>query len=318
MTRLNALILICVAAVFVPATVRADLVTLNPAPTVEDDVVRLGDVFVGTGDKADMAVGYAPALGRRAVFDAVWLTKVARSQGLDWRARSRFDRVIVTRASQILDLRTVSAQISDALREIGVPRLHDVEYDNRALQIHLPARVLPTVAIQDLRYDPVSGRFSTVIAAPADAPTTRTPIAGRIHEVAEVPVAIRRIGKDEVIGPRDLGYERRRVDRLGRDTLLDAESIVGMSPRRGLLPDRPIRVGDILRPVVVAKGSIVTMTLRTPTMLLSARARAIEDGGQDEVIRVTNIASQKTIEVRVTGPDQVVVEPIAFLAARGE
>lgn len=233
-------------------------------------------------------------------------------------AQSRFDRAVVTRANQILDLRTVSAQLSATLRDAGVARLHDIEYDNRTLQVHLPAGADPTIAIEDLRYDPVVGRFSATITAPGDAPETRIPVAGRVSEVVEVPVPVRRIGKDEVIGPRDIGYERMRIDRVSRDTLVDAGSIVGMSPRRGLLPDRLVRVGDILRPVVVAKGSIVTTTLRTNTMTLSARARAIEDGGEDEVIRVTNVASQKTIEVRVAGPNQVVVEPIAFLASIGD
>lgn len=318
MKRLTILVLLCMAAATPSGPAFADFIALNPAPTVEEDVVRLGDLFIGAGDKADTVVGYAPPLGRRAVFDAVWLTKVARAQGLNWRAQSRFDRAVVTRASQILDLRTVSVQLSAALRDAGVARLHDIEYDNRTLQVHLPAGADPTIAIEDLRYDPVVGRFSATITAPGDAPETRVPVAGRVYEVVEVPVPVRRIGKDEVIGPRDIGYERMRIDRVSRDTLVDAGAIVGMSPRRGLLPDRPVRVGDILRPVVVAKGSIVTMTLRTNTMTLSARARAIEDGGEDEVIRVTNVASQKTIEVRVVGPNQVVVEPIAFLASIGD
>lgn len=307
-----------VAALMFSAAARADFIALNPTATVADEVVRMSDLFVGAGEKADLVVAYAPELGRRAVFDAAWLTRLARSQGLNWRAQNRFDRVVVTRASQVLNPHAITSELSRALSANGAPPQFEIEFASRLGQIHLPLETAPTLAIQDLRYDTDNGRFSAVVTAPADAPTSRISVAGRLYEVVDIPVPVRRLGKGEVIGAGDIAFERMRIDRMSRDMLVDESAIVGMTPRRGLMPNQPVRASDVRAPVVVEKGGLVTMTLRLPTMVLTARGRAAEDGSMGQTIRVTNTSSHLTIEAQVVGLDQVVVGSNAQLALIGD
>ena len=88
------------------------LASLRGSTVVDDTVIRLGDLFRNVGEKADIAVAYAPAPGRRAVFDVQWLTQVARSHRIRWGALSRYDRVVIKRASQTIWQARLSANFA--------------------------------------------------------------------------------------------------------------------------------------------------------------------------------------------------------------
>jgi flagellar basal body P-ring formation protein FlgA len=94
---------------------------------------------------------------------------------------------------------------------------------------------------------------------------------------------------------------------LQKNSILAAEDIIGLTPRRTLRPGVPISAADIQRPVMVSKGEIVIIALQTPQMLLSARGQALTNGSKGDAIRVANIQSRQIVEAVVTGPGQVAV-----------
>jgi flagella basal body P-ring formation protein FlgA len=55
----------------------AEAATLRTDATISGDTVRLGDLFDDVMGKEDQPVGRAPAPGRRAVYDATYLMRVA-------------------------------------------------------------------------------------------------------------------------------------------------------------------------------------------------------------------------------------------------
>ena len=296
-------------------TAHAGMVTLNRQAVVEDELIVLGDLFLNTGEKSEIPVGYAPDLGRRAVYDANWLNRLARAHQLDWQATSRFDRVIVERASQTIEFGAIEAELMAALALAGVDVGHEVVIDNRGIRLSIPVNTPATVEFRELRYDRITGRFTGKVGAPAGEPVAFAAISGRVHETVDVPVPLRRIARGEVIREDDLAWIKFRVGRLTRDTVMDLEAIVGMTPRRALSPDKPIPGSDIQRPVVIAKNSIVIMTLRVANMIISAQGRAMDDGAMGDTIRVMNTHSQRIIDAEVSGPDAVIVWSGTRLAA---
>ena len=68
---------------------------------------------------------------------------------------------------------------------------------------------------------------------------------------------------------------------------------------------RPIRTRDLQDPVLVPKRSLVTILFKRPKMTLSAKGRALDDGSDGEVIRITNTQSNTVIEAVVIGPHLV-------------
>ena len=126
----------------------------------------------------------------------------------------------------------------------------------------------------------------------------------------EVPVPSRRISANEVITKRDIKWVKVRQNRLPRGVIVDINELIGKAPKRGLRAGIPVRTANVQQPILVPKGSLVTIYLKAPRMMLTAQGKALDNGSDGEVIRITNIQSNKVIEAEVTGVAKVAVLPI--------
>ncbi len=301
----------------VAATARAEPVTLNGSVAVSGSYVRLGDLFRNTGDKTDVVVAYAPAPGKQAVFDAGWLYRVAQKNRLSWRPLTPRDRAVVRRDSYVVTRQEVEEQIMDMLREQGETGDMRVFLTNRSLRLHVADDNSTTVGIEDLALDRRTSRFSALVVAPAGDPAARrVRVTGHVFEMTEVPVLGRRLLAGTVIREGDVQWIKLRADQIQRDTITDPKDLIGLETARSLRDGRPIRVSQVRRPVMVTKGSLVTMMLTGPTMLLTARGRAQESGSKGDVIRISNTQSKQVLEAVVTGPGTVVVRSATRLAMK--
>ena len=283
--------------------------TLRPAATVDDNLVRLGDLFDGVGDKAEVGVGYAPAPGRRVVFNARLLYRIAQAHGLHWRPLSIHDHVVVERESIVIEGEEIERRILAALADKGVdPQGVAIQLGTPGLRLHLSADADPTIAVDVVAYDPRSGRFTVVVTAPSGDPAARPlRVSGRLHEVAEVPVLTDRVPRGEVIGADDVQWLRLRTDRLPPNTVLDADGLIGLTPKRTLRPGEPVRGSEVQRPIVVPKGGLVTLVLTTSGMQMTVRGQALDNGGEGDTIRVANARSHTIVEGIVTGAGRVTI-----------
>jgi len=298
-----------------PGAGETDKVTLNESVIVKSKLVRLGDLFTNTGAKADITVAYAPAPGKRALFDARWLFRVARTYGLDWQPLGVQDQIMVERESQVISRAEIEDGIHAALIDQGADRSMSVELSNRLLRLYVPSGSLATVGVDDVAFEPRTGRFTAIVVAPAGDPRAiRTRVTGRLHKIAEVPVLNRRMLRNEVITKRDIKWIKMRGDRLRRGMITDSDELIGMAVKRGAKAGTPLRVGNVQRPILVTKGSLVTIFLTSPKMTLTAQGKALDNGADGDTVRITNIQSKKVIEAEVTGVAKVAVLPLGFVA----
>ncbi len=312
--RLIAIPLALALALLAPAA-GAEPVMLHETAVVNGGYVRLGDLFANTADKADIIVAYAPEPGKRAIFDARWLYRVARSYRLPWRPMSPSDKTVVRRNSHVIGRQEIEDHIMAALIEKGVSSDSQVLLSNRSLRLYVPGDSSATMAIEDLMLDRRSGRFSAIVSAPADDPAARRiRVTGRLHKMTEIPVLRRRMLSKQVIAESDIAWILIRSDRIQHNTVLDANDLIGKAPRRTVRASAPIRAADVRDPIVVEKGTLVTMLLRTPLMMLTAKGRALENGSKGDTIRVSNTKSNTVIEAVVTSSDTVVVRFASRLA----
>ena len=290
-------------------------VMLNSALKVNAKVIRLGDLFTSTGDQSSVAVAYAPEPGKRATFDARWLYRVARAYRLEWRPINDRVRAVVTRISQVIGRDEIKGALRDALVDEGIGPDADIEFSNRLMKLHVPGDSLVGVAVDDIDFDPRSRRFSAVISAPAGSPDARQfQIRGRIYKTVEVPVLVRRVLAGDSIKASDLKWIKIRARRMQPNTVIAEADIVGMTPRRGLRPGYPVLLSSIHRPIIVAKGSLVTMFLQAPKMILTAQGKALDNGSDGDVIRISNTQSKKVVEAEIIGHGKVAVRATAELA----
>lgn len=293
----------------------AEKVLLRESVRVNGRIVRLGDLFSSAGDRADIAVAYAPEPGKRAIFDARWLSRVARAYKLNWRPMSVRDQVVVERESQVITRGEIEDNILAALIERGADANTKVELSNRMMRLYVPGNASTRIGVEDVAYEERTGRFTAILVAPIGEPAaTRTRVSGRLFKVTEIPILTRRILKGEIISKRDIKWTTIRSDRLHRDTIGDINDLIGKTPKRGLRADIPIRTADVQRPILVPKGSLVTIILKAPRMMLTAQGKALENGSYGDTIRITNTQSNTVIEAEVTGTARVAVLPTSFLA----
>ena len=111
------------------------------------------------------------------------------------------------------------------------------------------------------------------------------------------------IGRGTVITESDMTYAVATSDVMGVATnLID---VVGLETRRTLRAGETLRLQDLRHPVLVARGTTVTMVFEAPGVVLTASGRAMSEGGLGETVTVQNPASFRQISGIVIGPGQV-------------
>ncbi len=290
-------------------------VSVRKSVQVDSHLVRLGDIFTISGDKANIEIAYAPEPGKRAVFDARWLFRVAKAYKIDWRPLSSRIRTIVTRDSEVIDRAEIEDLLLAALAEKGADPNAEVDLSNRLIRLHVPSDAAGAVEVEEVTYDQRSRRFTAYITTPSgNGSARRTRVRGRLFTTTEIPVLNRRILAGEIIKREDLEWIKVRNARMQPNTVVNETDLVGRTPRRGLRAGYPIQVSAVQRPILVAKGSLVTMLLRTPQMLLTAQGKALQNGSEGDVIRISNSQSKNVIEAEVIGDGKVAVRPNTLLA----
>lgn len=295
--------------------------SLRRQVTVDQNSIRLGDIFDGPitgvpGVDQDTVVAYSPQPGRRSIFDADWLSRMAYRYRLNWRPATRLDRVVIERTSTIVSAETVQFALIDELEQRGFGSDYELALSNRNLLIHIDSEQPATVDVVNLSVDRNAERFNAVVAIPAGAPNARRHnITGRLFAMIEVPVPVTILRPGAPIRATDVKWLPVRA-RSVRDTIVtDIDALIDMEPRRALRQETPIRVADLREPLDVAKGSVVTMLYQTSSMTLSATGIAEQNGATGEIIRVRNSQTKLIVDARVTGPDRVAVRILPQLAA---
>jgi flagella basal body P-ring formation protein FlgA len=304
------------AAVLFVAAVAADAAELRERVVLDGEEVTLGDLFEGLApERAGIPIARAPALGREVTLEAPWVARVARAYRVAYRPASPYERITIVRASHRVDpVAMESALVAELRRYLGEGRM-ELAYDGQTAELHLPTAVEPTVTVAEFAYEPVTGRFSATLAAPADGPAAaRVAVSGRATIMVEVPVLAARLRSGHVIGAEDVSMVEMDGSRIDDSMALSGDELIGMSPRRTLSPGAPVRLDDLQPPTVIARSERVTMRVRHGALTVNARGRALEDGAVGDVIRVTNVDSRRTVEATVAGPGLVTVQPAASLA----
>lgn len=291
-----------------PVLVRAAPI-LKHAAIVEGDLIRMGDIFDNAGKQADVPVAYAPKPGRQAVLELDQLWSIARAHGVQWRPRSRFERVVVTRASQTIGGKEIRVEVERALAGLdgtnGLDGEHWIELDRRNPLFHLPKELPRTLALRNFQYR--NGRFTAMLHAPAAAPVIVTAISGRVEKMHSIPILKRSMEPGELIRKSDIGWLKLRARKVTQRIITGADSLIGQTPRRPVRAGIPLRRGDVQAQILVTKGKLVRMTYRTGFMELTTRGRALEGGAMGDVIKIMNLKSKKVVEAAVTGPGQATI-----------
>ena len=281
----------------------AQAASLRGGTTLSEPAVRLSDLFDGVAQ--DRAIGPGPEPGGRIIVESAQLAAIARQFNVDWRPASTADRIVLERPGRPFPREEAFAALREALRVAGVSSDAEVEMPGYVAPL-VPAAAAATAEVGQLDYNPAEGRFTAVLSVTAGgmAPA-HARLSGRVVEMVELPVAVRRLMPGDVVGPGDIQMARLRASLIRTDVVQVAAQAVGMALRHPVGPGAPIPVADLGRPFMVQKGESVQMQLDTPGISLSAQGVAMDSGANGERVRVLNVQSRAVVDAEVSGTARV-------------
>lgn len=289
----------------------AAAVSLKQNSIVESNVITLGDIFSGAGDKAERVLGPAPQPGKDMVLNAHTLMRVAMAMDLPWRPTSSSEYVVLKRAASVISPDMSREALKDALRAQGVGGKFDLLITRGNTNIALPPSEEARVDIESVKFDQNKNSFEAVLVAPSkDNPIVRENVSGMIQRLVEVPVLRETMKNGMVIGARDIDTIDIRAEFIKPDMVLSADELIGMTPRRLVNAGEPVNELEVQPPQVVERGEFVTMVFNSGALSLTAKGKALESGAKGDVIRVVNSNSNKTLEATVTGLKEVSVSDL--------
>jgi flagella basal body P-ring formation protein FlgA len=113
------------------------------------------------------------------------------------------------------------------------------------------------------------------------------------------------IPRGTTISDSDLAYQTVDPSSVQAGIVTSMNDLDGMEARRVLRAGEPIRPDDVRKPILVTKGSTVTMTFVVPGITLTAVGKAMSEGGMGETVTVLNPISYRQISCTVTGAGTV-------------
>ncbi len=275
---------------------------------LSDNTIKLGDIFYDLPRDEGRILGTAPRPGQNLVLDARTLLKIAIALDLPWRPTSERDQVTLRREATVINYDQIKESLNTALYDEGIYGDFEVSIPAQHHEIILPADQPAEMAITNISIDAQRKSFKATIAAPSAANPIHTfTVDGRIEQVIRVPVLIENIQNGRIIKKTDIDFITIPESGFAHGTLIDADSLIGMTARRSLIAGRPVKDNEIIAPQIVDRGEMVIMSLSDGIMNITAQAKALESGAKGDVIRVVNTGSNRTLHARITGENEVTV-----------
>jgi len=291
-------------------------ITFKKSCSVDDSVIRLGDV-AGFDEETEMSralasqiVGQAPAPGEKISLhslDVKELLVAGQSLPRDIHWMGSPD-VSVARLGETIGAEKIKAIIAEYLKnnQNNLPEA-EVRFIPSALPLPftLPRGELSQEVIPSNPAILGSSRIAIIFRVDGKVVKNMS-VRGNIEALAEVVVAAGALKRGDILSPRDLTIQVMDIGSLDNPGL-DLKDLVGKKLQRTLRAGSPVLLSMVEALPVVRRGERVKMVINSGALHLTATGLAHSDGALDQMIRVQNISSNKTVYCRVAAPGLVEV-----------
>lgn len=130
---------------------------------------------------------------------------------------------------------------------------------------------------------------------------SKIPFRLNIAVYQNVLVAARNLLAGETISEDSFKIDRRDIGRLTgsyyRET--DKDKLIGLVLKRGLPEGGPLTEGVVDRPILIKRGTYVTLVAHIGSVEVTAKGKSLQDGREGQTIRLQNITTGKTVSGKV-------------------
>lgn len=275
---------------------------------IEQDVIKAKDLFEGLNYKSDTIIGPAPLPGKDMVLNARTLLRIAVALDLPWRPESGLERIVIRRAATVIPSDMIENALLETLAEKGIDGNFNVVYSDAVPSLTLPQNENASVHVGSFDYDPSNQHFSAEIIAPSlSNPIKRQYVSGKIEQIIELPVLNRALQNGQTISASDIDWIELPAYKIQNDYILDSNMLIGMTSRRMIMAGEPLKMNQIIEPILVKRGEGVIITYQSGPIQLISEGKALQNGARGERIRVVNYSSNRTIDATIEESGKVVV-----------
>jgi len=276
---------------------------------ISGDMLTVGDIFTGLKpERASYVLGPAPQPGKTMTLNAQTLLRVAVALDLPWKPISSADKITIRRAATIIDANTIKQTVTGALEAKGLSGHYDLVFSNTAPEMVLPENQVGTVVVKSSRFDAQKDWFEVTLVAPSlEHPMAETSFSGQIQRYARIPVLKSSLRNGDVIGASDLTWIDIRTQDIQPRMIIKAENIINMTPRRIADAGKPLMDSDMERPQIVDRGNLVTLVYNSGPIRLTTMGKALQGGGQGDIVQAVNTSSNRNIQGLISGKNEITV-----------
>jgi flagella basal body P-ring formation protein FlgA len=132
-------------------------------------------------------------------------------------------------------------------------------------------------------------------------------ISGRFEEAIAVASIGSNIKSGHLISEDDIEEIKIPVSRNTKNLILNRDELVGKEARHNINAHKLITKSDLRNQSVISKGDDVKILFVKNNLSIESKGQALESGGQDELIRVKNLDSNKILQARVIDSQTVLL-----------
>ncbi|MCJ8324694.1 MAG: flagellar basal body P-ring formation protein FlgA [Rhizobiales bacterium] len=275
---------------------------------INENVVRLGDIFDVDSIFVNEELFQAPPLGRKGVLTATMLNAIAVKFNIEWRNINNVEKVTISRKSRLITADDVKQYLIDYATEnqhiianIGQPR---VQLNRPLANIVIAANEYNNFVITNFVYRPYSDQFSAEFSYVKDGQYVTKILGGKIENLVQVPVFTSNIRRDQIINADHIKFLQINHRQLADNIILDTADIIGKTAKNTIRALQPITYFSLKYPDLVKKNTLINLKFKLGRLQLNIKARALTTGAKDAIIRVMNLETGKQIDAVVTGEDQ--------------
>jgi flagella basal body P-ring formation protein FlgA len=295
-------------------------VVIDEQVRVNGATISLGQIANISGDDEEnnqklrqLKIGDSPVPGGSFVLTKEVINMRLAATGIDLASVMWVipDRVTVIGESQVVSAQTLIEKGINAIRDqVGPNVKHEdlnIFYVGREQDVTIPVgnATLSTSLPYGIRYNtPTTVMVSISVNGQV---ITKVGLKFKVNLYRQVAVAASQVNAREIFTEDDLRYERMDTGQIAAGFFTDKNKILGLMARRLITPGMVITDSMVSKPVIVKRGNMVTLTAFIGNIEVIASGQAMQDGYENQLIRIKNVSSNKIVLGKVIDEDKVQV-----------
>ena len=121
-----------------------------------------------------------------------------------------------------------------------------------------------------------------------------------------MPVLTSDISRGQTIAESDIQFEKIAITNAER-LIANADNLIGMEARRPLTAGVPVRKSDVVSPMLIRKGDLISLVYSQKGIRLTHQGLAMASGANGDVIAVRNPRSNRELNAVVIAKDKALI-----------